>query len=286
MSNTTMISTASIALNFISLIGTILIGLMSAFMLTLLAFALVAVPTNIDTVQGDYNFYIAKETLGCRIKAYMFYSFIAIIFNTFTLQAAFRFVRVVYPSHIWLQYGVTYAVIIPVLWIISFLFLLPVHFWHDLQLIPTENICLLTIDGVRGFIWCTLVIYGLPVIMTCIIYIQLLRFIRRSSTPTSIRAKRDVIVVSRIVIIVVILILIDAPSIVLKLILPCTGIGKSLFYRISNTTIVIAMTALSIMLVYVTPQVTEVLVCIGKASKVTGIHTRQQCMLATTKIKH
>ncbi|CAF2978357.1 unnamed protein product [Rotaria sp. Silwood2] len=261
-----MISTASIAYNFISLIGTIFIGLICIFMLSmllpliirkhdvvlilvannylaLLAFALTAIPINIDTVRGDYNWYIAEETLSCRIKAYILYSFITIIFNTFTLQAAFRLFRVVYPAYIWLQYGLTYVMIIAILWIISFLSLLPVHFWHDIQLMPTESICVLTIDGARGFIWCTLVIYGLPVITTCIIYLQLTRFMRQSSMNVSVRAKRDAIVVHRIVLVVGILMLIGAPSVVLKLILPFTGLGKSFFYRMSNMTIVIAMIA-------------------------------------------
>ncbi|CAF5136883.1 unnamed protein product, partial [Rotaria sp. Silwood1] len=88
MLNTTMISTAAITLNLISLIGTIIIGLICIFMLSmllpsiirkhdvvlilvannylaLLAFALVAIPTNIDIVRGDYNLYIGMETFGC-----------------------------------------------------------------------------------------------------------------------------------------------------------------------------------------------------------------------------
>ncbi|CAF1235911.1 unnamed protein product [Rotaria sp. Silwood1] len=304
MSNTTMTSTAFIAYNFISLIGTIFIGLICIFMLSvlfssikrkhdvvfilvannylaLLAFALTAIPINIDTVRGDYNFYIAEETFGCRIQAYILYSFITIIFNTFALQAAFRFFRVVSPSYVWLQYGLTYAVIIPILWIFSFLSVLPVHFWHDIQLMPTESICVLTIDGTRGFIWCTLIVYGLPVVITSIIYIQLTRFMHHSSMTVSLRARRDVIVIRRIVLVIIILMLIGAPSVVLKLILPFTDLGKSFFYRMSNMTIVIVMLALSLMLVYVTPQVKEMLMAIGKSNKVTPRYTRQFFVHAT-----
>ncbi|CAF3495582.1 unnamed protein product [Rotaria sp. Silwood1] len=196
-------------------------------------------------------------------------------------DAAFRFFRVVSPSYVWLQYGLTYAVIIPILWIFSFLSLLPVHFWHDIQLMPTESICVLTIDGTRGFIWCTLIVYGLPVVITSIIYIQLTRFMHHSSMTVSLRARRDVIVIRRIVLVIIILMLIGAPSVVLKLILPFTDLGKSFFYRMSNMTIVIVMLALSLMLVYVTPQVKEMLMAIGKSNKVTPRYTRQFFVHAT-----
>ncbi|CAF3508296.1 unnamed protein product [Rotaria sp. Silwood1] len=189
-----MISTAAITLNLISLIGTIFIGLICIFMLSmllpsiirkhdvvlilvannylaLLAFALVAVPTNIDMVRGDYNLYIGMETFGCRIRAYIIYTSLAIIFHTFVLQ---------------------------------------------------QNVCLLPVHSARGFIWSILIIYGIPIIVINIIYIQLTRFIRRSSKIASTRAKRDVIVVRRIVLVAGILTLMGIPSVILKLMLPFT----------------------------------------------------------------
>ncbi|CAF2730423.1 unnamed protein product [Rotaria sp. Silwood2] len=303
-----MISTAAITLNFISLIGTIFIGLMSIFMLgvllrsiihnrdvvlilvansylALLAFALVAIINNIDIVRADFKLYIAEETFSCRMKGLIIYSFMAAILNTFALQAAFRFFRVVYPSHVWLQDGFTYAVIIPILWLISILFLLPVHVWHDIQFMPTESICVLAIHSARGFIWSTIVIYGLPMNIISIIYFQLARFMRRPPLPTSARAKRDVIVARRIVLVVFVLILAGAPSVVLELMLPFTDVGKPLFYRISNMTIVIAMIALSCMLVYVTPQVKEILMRIGKQHQVVPTYSQPRFGLPVTTTK-
>ncbi|CAF3759242.1 unnamed protein product [Rotaria sp. Silwood1] len=303
MSNTTMISTTAITLNLISLIGTIFIGLICIFMfsmllpsiirkhdvvlilvannyLALLAFALVAIPINIDMVRGDYNLYIGIETFGCRVKGYVFYSSLAVIFNTFVLQAAFRFFRVVYPSYIWLQHTLTYTMIIPILWLISFLFMLPIHFWHDIQFIRRENTCFIAIHCARGFLWSNMIIYGIPIIAINILYMQLMRFMRRPTMVASTRAKRDVIVARRIELVVSILILMGIPSVVLKLMLPFTDIGKPLFYRIQNITIVIAMIALSFMLVYVTPQVKEVFIHIRNLTKITPIYVQQrQCIL-------
>jgi hypothetical protein len=160
----------------------------------------------------------------------------------------------------WLQYRLTYAVIIPIMWVISFLLLLPVYIWHDIQLVPMENVCLLAISSARGFIWSTITIYGLPMNIIGMIYLQLIRFMRQSSMIASTRAKRDVMVVRRIALVVLILTLMGISSIVLELMLSFTDVGKPLFYRISDITMVIGLIVLSLMLIYVTPQVKEILV--------------------------
>ncbi len=96
---------------------------------------------------------------------------------------------------------------------------------------------------------------------------------RRSSIVASTRAKRDVIVVRRIVVVIFILMVICIPSVVLELMLPFTDVGKPLFYRISDITMVIVMFVLSLMLVYVTPQVKEILVRIIKRNQVVPSNT-------------
>ncbi|CAF1135355.1 unnamed protein product [Rotaria sp. Silwood1] len=260
-----MTSTTAIVLNFISLIETIFIGVMSIFMFSVLLRSIIR---NRDVVL----ILVAN-------------SYVALLAFALIAIAAFRFFRVVYSSSIWLQYSLTYAVIIPILWLISFLFLLPVHAWHDIQLMSTESICVLAIHSARGFIWSTIFIYGLPMNIINTIYFQLARFMRRSPLPTSARTKRDVIVIHRIVLVVIILILMGAPSVVLELMLPFTDVGKPLFYRISNMTIVTAMLALSFMLVYVTPQVTEILMRIGKQHQVIPTYSQPRFGLPSTTIK-
>ncbi|CAF2538582.1 unnamed protein product [Rotaria sp. Silwood2] len=138
-----------------------------------------------------------------------------------------------------------------------------------------ENVCLLAIHSARGFIWSTLIIYFIPIILINIIYIQLTRFIRRSSMTVSARAKRDLIVARRIVLVVCILTLTGVPSVVLRLMLPFTDVGKPLFYRIQNMAVVTGFFVLSFMLVYVTPQVKEIFKPTRKTNIVTPIHIQQ-----------
>ncbi|CAF1218606.1 unnamed protein product [Rotaria sordida] len=134
-----------------------------------------------------------------------------------------------------------------------------------------ENTCFIAIPHVRGFLWSNTIIYGIPIIVINIIYIRLMRFIRRSSMTVSTRAKRDVIVVRRITLIIGILTLMCIPSVIVKLMLPFTDVGKPLFYRSQNIVIVIAMVVLSLILVYVNPQVKEVLLSNRKLTKTISI---------------
>ncbi len=136
-----------------------------------------------------------------------------------------------------------------------------------------EHVCLLAINSACGFIWSTIVVFGLPMNIISTVYFQLIRFMRRSSIVASTRAKRDVIVVRRIVVVIFILMVICIPSVVLELMLPFTDVGKPLFYRISDITMVIVMFVLSLMLVYVTPQVKEILVRIIKRNQVVPSNT-------------
>ncbi|CAF1371986.1 unnamed protein product [Rotaria sordida] len=152
--------------------------------------------------------------------------------------------------------------------------------WHDIRYISTENICLLPIHSTRELIFSNLIIYGIPVIVITIIYIQLTCFIRRSSKTVSARAKRDVIVVRRIILVVCILTLMVIPSVVLKLMLPFTDIGKPLFYRIQNITLMTGLIILCFMLVYVTPQV-KVLIGIQTSTTVTSNNVQQHHILST-----
>lgn len=157
-----------------------------------------------------------------------------------------------------LRYFRNYLFVIISIWFLSFLLLLPIHFWQDIQLNPNENVCLLVLSSPRGIIWTMIIVYGLPMTLIISIYVYLIRAVGQLSTQRSINIKQDLRVVRRIVLVIVILTLICAPSIILELLLPFTHFGlSSYFFRISNITMVIAMLLLSLMLAYVTPQVKE-----------------------------
>jgi len=98
---------------------------------------------------------------------------------------------------------------------------------------------------------------------------------RQSSMVASTQAKRDMIVVRRIVIVVFILMVAGIPCIALELMSPFTDVTIPFFYRITTITVDIGMFVLSLMLVYVTPQLKEILCRIVKRDQVVPWNTHQ-----------
>ena len=171
----------------------------------------------------------------------------------------------------------TYLIIIPVLWILSFLLVSPLLIWHGHTLIPGEYICRIHKNDSRSIVYATLVIYGLPFVSLAVLYFQVHQFLRRQATLNSTlsRAKsqhrhRDVLVFRRIIIVVVLLGSYGIPNTVMLLILATTGELVVLFYRILELSFATIVLTLSLALVYVSPQLRrEVRFCDRETTVVT-----------------
>jgi hypothetical protein len=112
MLNTTVISNVEISLNILSIVGTLLTGVICMFMLgiflqsimknrdtifvlaanscvALFVFSIGSVITYIDVLSGDFKWFVAKETFSCRFRGYALYALLGVIYNTFGLQVRF-----------------------------------------------------------------------------------------------------------------------------------------------------------------------------------------------------
>ena len=132
-------------------------------------------------------------------------------YRSICFQAVFRFLRVIYPMQQCLRYFRNYLAVIVSIWFLSFLLLLPIHFWQDIQLNSNENVCLLVLHSPRGLIWTTLVIFGLPMAIIISIYVYLIRAVGRSSIRRASNIKQDLKVVRRIVLVIMVLASICGP---------------------------------------------------------------------------
>lgn len=205
-------------------------------------------------LQGDYQISIETETLICQIRGYIIYVFMSAAINAFALQALFRFCCLMYPNKIWRQKRSIYIFLIIFLWFMSFILILPVYLWQDIQFIPNENVCLITTKNARGLIWLTVGIYGLPVLIIDTIYLKITLYLRRMPMLVSVNTKRDILIIRRIITISIVLFIIGLPTILSMIMLLFTKIGEPLFYRISTVTITISTNVLSVTLVYISPQ--------------------------------
>jgi hypothetical protein len=74
---------------------------------------------NMSTMHHDFNmnssFIWEIDSTECRIRGYIYFSFICSIYWSYALQAFFRFQRVVYSMHVWIDHIKIYLfVFIPI----------------------------------------------------------------------------------------------------------------------------------------------------------------------------
>jgi hypothetical protein len=140
---------------------------------------------------------------------------------------------------------VTYIIALLIIWIVSFLLILPVYIWVDIQLIPEENVCVLTAPSARGLIWISISIYILPMVVINNVYLKVTRYLRQAPLIVSTHTKRDIVVIHRLVLILITLFVIRAPIIISMLLLPFTKVGEPFFYSIGCITMAISISTLS-----------------------------------------
>jgi hypothetical protein len=187
----------------------------------------------------------------------------------------------VYPTHLWLLYARTYLIIIPLMWIGSFILISPLYIWNGQKLIPDEYICRIAKNDPLSIAYSTVIIYGIPFNGLAFTYFQVHRYLRRQTRAThfnlqsrSQRRRRDVLVFRRIVIIVTLLGSYGTPNSVMLIILAVTGQLVPSFYRILQLSFAACVFTLSIALLYVTPQLRqEIKIC--PKIRVTAAVTRE-----------
>jgi hypothetical protein len=139
-----------------------------------------------------------------------------------------------------------------------------------------ENVCLVTTKSARGLIWCTVVIYGIPMIIINSVYFKMTQYLRQVPVLVSIRAKRDVLVIRRIVLILIMLLIIGAPTVISMLMLPFTKVGEPLFYRISSMTMGVSISTLSLTLIYTSPQLKDIIIHSIKKNQVIPFNVQNE----------
>ena len=169
-----------------------------------------------------------------------------------------------YPTLLWLLNPQTYLVIIPLMWITSFVLISPLYIRSAHQFIPGEYICRITKDDTFAIAYSTLVIYGIPFNVLALTYFQVHRFMYRQTLALpgdfqrrSRRRQRDIFVFRRIIIIVILLGSYGMPNSVMLIDFAVTGRLVSIFYRVLELSFAAIVLTLSIALFYATPQLRE-----------------------------
>jgi hypothetical protein len=151
-----------------------------------------------------------KDSL-CSLRGYMGYASCSILNLSYLLQAIYRFIRIVYPTHLFYQSVQFQLFLICLTWFFGFLYPIVFLFTGEILYNVDNHICQLPLHLSFSIIYMANFAYITPVSLTIFIYLKLVFYVKRMSqhiTPvnTLFRARRELKMVRRTVILVSILI--------------------------------------------------------------------------------
>lgn len=167
------------------------------------------------TIENDLKQRNYQDPL-CIFRAYTAYVSCALFNFSFLLQAVYRYVTIVYPTHFGWQSAKIQALLICLVWIFSFTYPLTFMFTNEIAYNVDNQMCQLPFRFSFSIIYVALCAYIIPVLMIMLIYGKLVRYVREMSrrvTPvnTLLRAQKELQMVRRTVIVVTILVILCFP---------------------------------------------------------------------------
>lgn len=169
------------------------------------------------TFQNDLKKIHYQDSL-CIFRAYLGYSSCALFCFSFLLQATYRCIVVMYPTHLWYQSFRFQSLIIGLTWIFCFVCVLPLLFTGDITYNVDNQICQVVLRLSFATIYTPLIIYVIPILALIFVYFKLVRYVhemRKRVTPvnTLSRAQQELKMVRRTATLVVILSIFGCPYI-------------------------------------------------------------------------
>lgn len=201
--------------------ATILTGnsCLAAFIWACILFAKSLITLNNDLKQIQY-----QDAL-CIYRAYLSYSASGLFHHSILLQTMYRYVIVVYPNRLIWQSRRVQLIAICLLWLFCLLFPLGFIFSSAMRDIYNSDnqICQVPLRLSFLLIYGALCVYVMPISMIMFIYLKLILYVRGMNqriTPanTLVRAKRELKMVHRIIILAAILITLGMPYIIFMII--------------------------------------------------------------------
>ncbi|CAF3882186.1 unnamed protein product [Adineta steineri] len=174
------------------------------------------------TLQNDTQ-QLAYQDALCTFRGYLGYVGTALFLYSFTLQAIYRYITVVHIAHVSWQSARVQIVLIVISWILAILLFLPWLFTGAITYSVDDQVCLVLLQLSVPVIYNMFFVYLIPVSIIVLIYIKLVKYVREmsiraTSTQTMFQARRDLVVVRRIIIIIMILLTLGFPYVIFILI--------------------------------------------------------------------
>ncbi|CAF1039421.1 unnamed protein product [Rotaria sordida] len=158
------------------------------------------------TFQNDFHQNYYPDSL-CIFRGYLGYIVTILQNYSYLLQAIYRYIIIIYPTHLFWQSVRFQVCLILTTWIFGFVCPLPYILNNEIKYNINNQICQMPLQLSFLTIYNALCVYVIPISLTMLIYFKLVRYVqdmRKHITPINIlyRAQRELKMFRRLVILV------------------------------------------------------------------------------------
>ncbi|UJR17766.1 hypothetical protein I4U23_004664 [Adineta vaga] len=239
---------------------------LAGFLTSLTVFVMVSSNLFRDFLLDDMNF--------CHIFGLFYDIFECSIYYSYCLQSFYRLCRIIYYKNRFVLSWKFYLILVLIQWLIAVILILPTLFLKWYIRLPGENYCLIPYNNLVGSFYLILVLYSVPLLTIIIIYILITKYIHTRTNIRQIerqRNLRDLTVIKRIIVCVLILILLRFPTIIFIFYEIINGYLYMLTYAIVGFVTAVCLIFIAIMTVATTNKFLKIML-----GYFNGIHNQVQ----------
>lgn len=204
---------------------------------------------SINRILFYFNPNLNLNHFWCFVRSFLLHCGLCSIYHSFVLQTFYRFSRIVFHRCKSLQTERFVRRSICFQWICSFSLILIVFLVGHVDFLVESNDCQIPFGDFRGLIVCTSIVYYFPMMLIISMYFYIISFLEKSKNSLRIDQRksnqRDVAVVRRIIVLILILLLFCLPAIILWIFSVVRQVFSPIFYDLQSLTFSLSSTILA-----------------------------------------
>jgi hypothetical protein len=212
----------------------------------------------IYNLYGDINPFVSVEDSWCQLRAYFVNVGFCALYYSCVLQSIFRFFRIIFYKFKILQSSQFFSSLIIIKWFLSFILILSNYLGGDYQYLPLQYRCWISFQNTRGLLLAACIIYGSPLFIIFFIYTYIVRQMNQMQQKRLKSIKRDLLVLKRIAIFVLVVIGIGLPTVSILFIYMFTSYLIPMAYHLQGLSMGIGVFIATICFAFITPQIQEI----------------------------
>ncbi|CAF1279054.1 unnamed protein product [Rotaria sordida] len=222
-------------------------------------------PISDTKVGGNYSIYDSLDSCNnylCQLRGYFIHVFICSFYYSYVLQAIFRLFRIVFYKKKNLQSYYIFLIGIFFQWLISFLYILIHLLKNNFEYSLFAHSCWISFKNIYELLHALLIMYICPILIVCLIYIYIIRYTHQTihiQQQRQIRNKRDLIILKRMVIIILIAMGIGIVTLFTWINYIITNYLIPIAYHLQGLSISSGFLMGSIGFAFITPQIYDIL---------------------------